>query len=181
MCIPCICIWWCNVRDVYSLYLYLVVQWRMSFPGQRIAQWVRGRDPQPALPPIEPRFQLSAFFVFSSQFCLHFWPSILLYLCLLKFLLHVFLYLSLYSTFNPWLVSFISICSCAAFPRIMIWFSSHRYHHAAISEIDKKSVRWRRDHHCAQMAPFNARLEYSQPSFLPCHVVIQAMLAVPYC
>ena len=69
---------------------------------------------------------------------------------------------------------------CAAFPRIMIWFSSHRYHHAAISEIDKKSVRWRRDHHCAQMAPFNARLEYNQPTFLPYHVVIQAKLAVPY-
>ena len=35
----------------------------------------------------------------------------------------------------------------------------HQYHHAAISEIDKKCVRWCWDHHCAQMAAFNARLQ----------------------
>ena len=162
MCILCICIWWCNVRYVYSLYLYLVVQSKMSFPGQRIAQWVRGRDPQPALPPIEPRFQLSALFcIFISvlfaflTFHSYFVFVVIHFACIFVFVTG-FIYQYLFFSKD-----------CAAFPRIMIWFSSHRYHHAAISEIDKKSVRWRQDHHCAQMAPFNARLEYNQPTFLP--------------
>ena len=102
---------------------------------------------------------LFAFLTFHSFFCIC--------VCCNSFCM----YFCICHCIPPSLVSLISICffskDCAAFPRIMIWFSSHRYHHAAISEIDKKSVRWRRGHHCAQMAPFNARLEYNQPTNLP--------------